>query len=988
MSNEADPIPPCFDRAEEAPERLTEMFVGIVQENRIKLGQRPAERAVFRKLHGVASGRLVMEKTIPAELKVGVFAHDSLDAWVRFSSDTTPTSPDLNSTLGIGIKLYGVPGPKALGDDGDTADFIMQNFPIFFVDTAKDMVEFTYAGVVAKDYPGYLKKHPKTNDILNRMGDKVEGSVLTTQYWAILPFHSGEQHYVKFRLDPETVPENIPNDATDYLAVDLARRLAQREYKFRFMVQLRTNPHSMPLDQATVEWPESESPFVHVATLSLSQQDVCSRGQAEYGQGLGFNIWRVPLAQTPVGSIAEARKMAYAAGAHARHEANGQGLQDPPTPRPAACPYSGAQASATGQSEPKAKDTCIVKAVIYPAIGVARVGTSETEWFVGPEVDNPLPESAGYYRDKKKQLKRQAARFRVYGVNAKGEIVRELTPDNAKISWQVQLANEKSAWYGFQLALDIPEAASAPPTTLRNAAVADRMQLAIRPKARSVSGKNAKPKKFDDGQFMGKKVYLGETFTDQDGRLIVLGGHGVSASFDDSRAITFANNEGWYDDTSDGSVNAEVIYEGQPLLVDPAWVIVAPPNFGPQRKSVRTMWDLMRDVAISAGTLPMPVRPSFTFDILPLFERLAGLQWVNAGFASGFGWKGANDLTTPQALSRLSSASGTYNELRRTIANQFRNDAVDSWSPKPWPWLYGDAMAVPAAHTPRQNASLSPTQLTMLAQWAAGDFVEDYDAGRVWPSKLDEVPLAEQGDMLTKAALEFCLADAFHPGCEMTWPVRTSTLYMAPFRFAHALEGWIAPGLGEVITYDAINLPNGPLCGQQPGGITRWMAVPWQTDTASCRSGYDKSYDPYVPSFWPARVPNQVLTRQNYEIVMDEKKPLGERLAAFANRAAWIEPLGSTSYTDQINNMIHHFDHLGVVEVHPGPADRDNFPAQIEVEDQHIPIKDMPKPGANPHTTPHEEALLQVGALTGPRAESVDIMTIEKTARFGRGQPR
>lgn len=986
MSNEADTVPAGFDQDDQAPERLTELFVGIGQENRIKLGERPAERAVFRKLHGVASGRLVMEKNIPDELKVGVFAHDTLAAWVRFSSDTTPTSPDLYSTLGIGIKLYGVPGPKALGDDGDTADFIMQNFPIFFVDNAKEMVEFTYAGVVAKDYPGYLKKHQKTNDILNRMGQKVEGSALTTQYWAILPFQSGQHHFVKYRIDPETEPQNIGSNETDYLGVDLCRRLAKREYKFRFMVQLRTDPSTMPLDEATVEWPESVSPFLHVATLILSQQDIASRGQAEYGQGLAFNIWRLPVEQTPVGSIADARKMAYAAGARVRHEANGQNLEDSSQARPlASCPYSNATSKTADIGETAAKDKCIVKAVIYPAIGVARVGSSESEWFVGPEVSNPAPQPPGYYRDAKKKLKRQAARFRVYGVNAKGEIVRELTPDNAKIHWTVQLANTKSAWYGFQLALDIPEAASAPLTTLRNSAIADRTSLAITPKSRTVSGKNTTPQAFDDGRFMGKNVYLGETFTDEQGRLIVLGGHGTSSAWDDSRAITFANNEGWHDDTSDGPINAEVTFEGQSLLVEPAWLIVGPPNYGPQRKSVRTMWDLMRDVAINAGMLPMPTRPSFTFDIMPIFERLAGLQWVNAGFASGFGWKGANDLTSPQALARLSDASTANVDLRRTIANQFRNDIVDGWSPKPWPWIYGDAMSTPAAQTPRQNSSLSQTQLALLAEWAAGNFDEDYDASRVSPCTLDEVPLAEQGDMLTKAALDFCLADAFHPGCEMTWPVRTSTMYVAPFRFAHALDGWIAPGLGESITYDAINLPNGPLCGQQAGGITRWMAVPWQTDSASCRSGYDKNYDPYVPSFWPARVPNQVLTKHYYEIVMDEKRPLGERLAAFANRASWIDPLGATSYTDQINNMIRHFDHLGVVEVHPGPGDREHFPEHIEVEDQHVLITDLPNPTAKSNSGAHGEALLQVGALTGPRAELVDIMTIEKTRRFGRG---
>jgi hypothetical protein len=50
------PIPGCSDCANNVTQRLTEMFVGIMQERRIKLGQRPAERAVFRKLHGAAHG--------------------------------------------------------------------------------------------------------------------------------------------------------------------------------------------------------------------------------------------------------------------------------------------------------------------------------------------------------------------------------------------------------------------------------------------------------------------------------------------------------------------------------------------------------------------------------------------------------------------------------------------------------------------------------------------------------------------------------------------------------------------------------------------------------------------------------------------------------------------------------------------------------------------------------------------------------------------
>jgi len=966
------------------------MFVEIAQQKRIKLGQMPAERPVFRKLHGVAYGELRMAPKRPADLKVGVFSYDSLTAWVRFSSDTSPTSPDLQSTIGIGIKVFGVSGRDALGEDSDTADFIMQNFPVFFLDNAKQMCEFTYAGVVQGDYPGYLAKHPKTAKLLNEM-QKVEGSVLTTTYWAILPFGAGGNQIVKYRLDPETPPENVANNNADYLATDIASRLSEREYRFRFMVQRRTNPATMPLDEATVDWPEAESPYVQVATLILFRQDINARGQAEYGQSLAFNIFRVPPVQAPApeSSIAQVRKVVYAASAATRHEANGQSLQDNPQPR--------------GPPPATAPDDCIVKAVIYPSIGIARVGNSKGKgkdgYFVGPETPNPVPLPASAYRDKAGALKRQAARFRIYGVNAKGQIIRELTGSrDAQIDWSVQLANTKAAWYGFQLAMDIPESSSAPPTTLRNATVADRSLLSILPKARTVTRRNAKSKKFDDGVFMKStmKVYLGEIFTDAAGRLLVLGGHGVSASYNGSWAITFANNEGWYDDMSDGPVTAKVKVKGAELDVVPAWVVVAPPNYAPQRKSVRTMWDLMRDVAIKAGMLAAPARPSFTEDILPIFQRLNGLQWVNAGFAAGWGFGGAFDVSSPRAVAKLADRSLANQALRHTIANQFRRFGVDSWSPKSWPWLYGDAMNIPPPPTPREYCSLSDCQLAMLDQWANGDFEADYDPSVTPPSDIDEIPVAGQGDALTKAALDFCLADAFHPGCEMTWPVRATTMYMAPFRFLHALEGWIPPNLGEVLTSDNLTIPNGPLYGQVPGSITRWMAVPWQCDTASCRSGYDPSYDPYVPAFWPARVPNQVLTKENYAIVKDEKRPLAERKAAFANRAAWIAPLGSTSYTDQINNMIAHFDHLGVVVTMPGPTDKE-FPPVLEVEDQHKPIHDVRSEHKTQNLSVDERkrmfALRAAGHERGVHGgapgvyRQVDISSIDKFHRFPRGLP-
>lgn len=78
------------------------MFIGAVQAERTRTGPVPAERAVFRKLHGAAHGYLVPRPELPERWRAGIFESRRLAAWVRFSSDAAPTDPDLGSTLGIG----------------------------------------------------------------------------------------------------------------------------------------------------------------------------------------------------------------------------------------------------------------------------------------------------------------------------------------------------------------------------------------------------------------------------------------------------------------------------------------------------------------------------------------------------------------------------------------------------------------------------------------------------------------------------------------------------------------------------------------------------------------------------------------------------------------------------------------------------------------------------------------------------------------------
>ena len=301
---------------------LKEFFVDRLMGPVVPAGERP----VFRKAHGVAGGRFTVRPDLPEELRVGLLAGGPYTAWVRFSSDCRPRDKDLEETCGVALKLFGV--------GGGTHDFLLQNHDVFFVDTARDMCEFTeaiFAGRVAE----YEQAHPVTARVREDMR-KCVPSVLGTPYWGILPHRFGDERYVKYKLEPEGFEADGPPavERRDYLAEDFARRLRAGPARFRFMVQLRTDPDAMPLDAATVRWDESASPPQHVATLELAQQDVSAEGQAEYGEGLAFTIWRAAREHEPVGSVADARRVAYAAAGDLRRTVTGVPLEEPAEPRP------------------------------------------------------------------------------------------------------------------------------------------------------------------------------------------------------------------------------------------------------------------------------------------------------------------------------------------------------------------------------------------------------------------------------------------------------------------------------------------------------------------------------------------------------------------------------------------------------------------------------------------------------------------------------
>jgi hypothetical protein len=314
---------------------IKNMFVDIIQGNRVMDGQCPVRRAVFNKLHGGIKTTFEVNQALAPASRIGVFKYDKLDAWIRFSSDTKPGFADLKTTLGIGVKLFGVAGDKLLEGDEKalTADFILQNHDVFFVDTAKDMCEFTYAGVINHDYGPYLDAHEDTANILNDMKKEVK-SVLGTNYWSCLPYSFGDK-YVKYKIAPLNVPvlPPIPANNPNYLRDELQQHLLQQEVRFGFYLQFQQDEESMPIDKATVRWDEQVSVPQLFATLILHQQNIDDQGQLAYAENLAFNPWHTLPEHQPAGSISDARRVAYKASADQRRLKNGIAACEPYSPR-------------------------------------------------------------------------------------------------------------------------------------------------------------------------------------------------------------------------------------------------------------------------------------------------------------------------------------------------------------------------------------------------------------------------------------------------------------------------------------------------------------------------------------------------------------------------------------------------------------------------------------------------------------------------------
>lgn len=325
-NSDGEEIPPG---EAEAIAEVTALIKKTVSEEHAKNGR--AFRDAHRKAHGCVRAKFMVAPNLPSDVAHGIFSSArDFDSLIRFSNGSGNAQDDKEGDgRGMAIKLLGVEGKKLLHSEQDarTQDFLMINHPVFFVQDAEQYVGFQQA--VNSGTPAFLwwlATHPRLAWIAKKITDKEMTNPLNSRYWSMTASKLGPKQ-MKFSAEPCAGSKFIVvSHSFDLLRDNLEAHLAAETACFDFKVQLRTNTETMPIEDPTVEWEESESPFVTVARISIPRQKV---EQGEACEILSFTPWHSLPEHRPLGGISRARKMVYEEISKLRHELNGQERVEP-----------------------------------------------------------------------------------------------------------------------------------------------------------------------------------------------------------------------------------------------------------------------------------------------------------------------------------------------------------------------------------------------------------------------------------------------------------------------------------------------------------------------------------------------------------------------------------------------------------------------------------------------------------------------------------
>lgn len=486
-------------------------------------------------------------------------------------------------------------------------------------------------------------------------------------------------------------------------------------------------------------------------------------------------------------------------------------------------------------------------------------------------------------RDANGALKRQGARFRIFAYDLDGadsypngggvEIVPGPLSDGRvlqEIIWTVHLANKKAAAFCVVPYKGVDAFADGKVPQLRNpetygttGTVDDTVrlqQLMIDPGPRAIAASSTQPVVFNattpasygDGDKIiqlldypqafpattndelyepsGPLDSLGELQTDKKGRLVVLPGKGRTAAQIDEYGVPIPltgdlNNVGWFDDQSDGPVSATLVFDdGTTEEAFGAWVVCCDPAFAPQIRNVVSIWDDVYDTFVRElnlqpdlydGEFDREFKPAFDSMILPVFRASTLQRWT------------ANvpeiAVKAHDAVDRITANDDPDKTIMAGL-NFIRNPNIPGETNVGVP-----LMPLSVGDAGKAFLTVTKTQYFFLEQWSRKKFTATG-------------PALGPGEQLDFASLSNCLGGRYVPGIEMSYPVRQPDLYITdwresgsgPFRVKQQKLDYEKARRQEPFLNGGWIPLHDKTDGLQPGDLSKFMAVPWQTDYNSC----------------------------------------------------------------------------------------------------------------------------------------------------------
>jgi len=300
---------------------VTADFVAFLKEASLaRAGTGPVRRFNQTRTTGCVKAEFVVPDGLLPEHRVGLFATPATyQATIRFANATSDSDRD-RDIRGMSIKLAMVPGTN-LTPGSTEQDFVLFSHPVMLAGTTKDFLELLKANEArGLKRITYFAAHPKSAAIA-AMAEQHHTCHLDIPYWSAVPYRFGPGRAVKYMVRPTSNRRSEkPDHLTDtYLLDNLRSRLSSGDATFDFCVQFQMDPERQPIEDATVEWKETDSPYQTVARIRIPQQAFESADQMALGERISFNPWNCLEPHQPIGSMNRARRAIYTELSKLRH---------------------------------------------------------------------------------------------------------------------------------------------------------------------------------------------------------------------------------------------------------------------------------------------------------------------------------------------------------------------------------------------------------------------------------------------------------------------------------------------------------------------------------------------------------------------------------------------------------------------------------------------------------------------------------------------